>query len=113
MNNNIEIPPFYINQEVVAIRDHSQGKFKKGDEFIVRAIGKERWCKCRNGWYVDVGKTQLSELGFTCTVCGHIIYAKSLSVLYAASSFAPKLEIHAFISMKELAEQGLLAISGN
>ena len=32
------IPPFYVGQRVVAIVDHSQGAFKKGDEFTVTSI---------------------------------------------------------------------------
>jgi len=31
---------FYVGQEVVAIRDHSQGIFKKGQEFVIRGIKK-------------------------------------------------------------------------
>lgn len=29
---------FHIGQRVVAIKDHSEGAFKKGDEFCIRAI---------------------------------------------------------------------------
>lgn len=37
---------FYIGQKVVAIVDHSQGVFKKGDEFVVLEIAKicTEWC---------------------------------------------------------------------
>lgn len=29
---------FYIGQEIVAIRDHSRGVFKNGDEFVIEGI---------------------------------------------------------------------------
>lgn len=41
----------HIGQEIVAIIDHEQGAFKKGDAFIVKGLSKQ--CKC--GLLVDVG----------------------------------------------------------
>lgn len=46
---------FYIGQKIVAIKDHSQGIFKKGDEFTV--LGVKKMCHENN---IDVGfKTNL------------------------------------------------------
>lgn len=42
---------FYIGQKIVAIKDHSQGVFKKGDEFTV--LGIKKMC-CENA--IDIGK---------------------------------------------------------
>ncbi len=42
---NISLPPFWVGQKVVAIKNHSQGVFKKGDEFIVKAV-KINHCNC-------------------------------------------------------------------
>jgi len=44
---------FYVGQKVVAIRDHSQKLFKKGQEFIVLNV-KEPFCKC-GIQQVDIG----------------------------------------------------------
>lgn len=38
---------FYIGQKIVAIKDHSQGIFKKGDEFTVLDV-RDSLCKCNN-----------------------------------------------------------------
>jgi len=45
---------FKIGQRVVAVKDHSQGEFKKGDEFIVDGFS----C-CEN-----CGKQRINLLGF-------------------------------------------------
>lgn len=43
---------FYIGQKIVAIKDHSQGIFKKGDEFVV--LGSKNIC-C--GTIINIGIT--------------------------------------------------------
>lgn len=61
---------FYIGQKILAIKDHSQGMFKKGDEFTVINVKKHQ-CKC--GFYVlNIGlKTSNNQI--RCTVCKTII----------------------------------------
>lgn len=44
---------FYIGQKIVAIRNHSQGVFKEGDEFTVLNV-MEAYCKC-TAQLVDIG----------------------------------------------------------
>lgn len=46
--------PFYIGQKVVAIRDHWQGVYKKGDVLVVDGI-MPNFCKCPDEWVVSVG----------------------------------------------------------
>jgi len=106
---NTEIPPFYIGQEVVAIRDH-EGWFKKGDEFRITSITPSQ-CACP-GWEVTIGITDGDEF-FHCDDCGQLCRQNVGEIISPADHFRPKLEIKTFISMKELAEQGLLTISGN
>lgn len=36
---------WYIGQKIVAIRDHSQGFFKKGQEFTIKGVRENR-CAC-------------------------------------------------------------------
>lgn len=49
----MNIPPFYVGQRVVAICDHSEGAFKKGQEFVIQGIRPTN-CKC-GIWDVNVG----------------------------------------------------------
>jgi hypothetical protein len=37
---------WYIGQEIVAVKGHSQGCFKKGDEFIIRGLKKQSFRVC-------------------------------------------------------------------
>lgn len=59
-----KIPPFFVGQEVVCIKDHSRGVVKKGEEFKVLAIRK---ICC--GWFIDVG-INVEIIAWTCSVCG-------------------------------------------
>lgn len=52
---------FYIGQKVVAIKDHSQGIFKKGDEFTVLGIGE-----CCNTGLVNINIECVSNLKCEC-----------------------------------------------
>lgn len=76
---------FYIGQKVVAIRNHSQSKFKKGDVFTVLDI-KQGCC------FVIVKITdEFYDLGMLCN-CGNTI-KHGYSVYYGESNFAPIQEI--------------------
>lgn len=104
---HIEIPPFYVGQEVIAIRDHSILDFKKGQEFRVLSI-KKSFCKC-NDWEIDIGIRKDYNL-IICTCCGKIDKNDNF---YKADSFSPNLEFKDFISMKEVTEKASELISGN
>lgn len=69
---------FYIGQKIVAIKDHSQLIFKKGDEFTVLGISK---C-CEYGVNINVripGKVTF------CNICG----SNYNGIYFRESSFAP------------------------
>lgn len=94
-----EIPPFFIGQEVVAIKDHSKGSFKKGDEFKITGLFK---CCC--GWNVTIGIRDNS--GYPqeaiCGSCGRgEIIGVRVEWRYNSKIFAPKHNYGAFISMSE------------
>lgn len=57
---------FYIGQKVVAVRNHSQGYFTKGQVFTVMAV-KPKFCSCP-GFLVDVGMTSTTCLT-ECATC--------------------------------------------
>ena len=44
---------WYIGQPIVAIENHPQGAFKKGDDFTIKALS-ESFCKCKET-DIDVG----------------------------------------------------------
>lgn len=74
---------FYIGQKVVAIKDHSQGIFKKGDEFTVLSLHKG--C-CSN--LVDIGINGIGKTR-TCFVCMKTHLKEVSNWLFAERCFAP------------------------
>lgn len=70
---------FYIGQKIVAIKDHSQGVFKKGDEFTVFNI-----VKCCE-YLVDIGLK--NGIGSYCSYCNKDISQNIL--FFNESRFAP------------------------
>lgn len=107
MKQGIEIPPFYLGQEVVALYNQSQGDFKKGDEFKITGI----WKDCC-GWTVTIGikyNYLLYNGTTTCNRCGQRYVNKTNEAEYYADRFSPKIEVSAFVSMKEVANVELFA----
>lgn len=102
----LEIPPFYVGQEIVAIRDHSQGAFKKGDEFKVTSI-KKSLCGC-NLWLVTIGILAPTKPATKCRRCGAIT-GYHVEWLFGTDNFAPKIEIGEFVSMKEVLQLELIS----
>lgn len=86
---------FYIGQEVVAIKDHSQGLFKKGDEFIIKDLQKAD-CKCSH-YIVDIGMTTYAEYGH-CGQCNTSISIKNNTAWFNDICFAPKIDLSEFTS---------------
>jgi len=102
MEKNIDIPPFYIGQEIVAIRDHSQGVFKKGDEFRITSISKAS-CSCKGKWLVTIGIPKTSSLA-KCHFCYTILEITGSEWVFGSLNFAPKFKLGEFVSMKEVVQ---------
>lgn len=84
---NIEYPPFYVGQKVVAIITHSRNNFKKGDEFIVQDIKKSACC---GTWLINIGiKTNYDFI--LCVICGE---RRPNDDYYRAAAFAPKQQMN-------------------
>lgn len=96
-----KIPPFFIGQEVVAIIDHSQGIFKKGDSFIVYGLN-EGCC----GYTVDIGIKRASEYT-RCGICNNRYLYSGLNRVFHHSSFSPKQKFKA-ISYTKIMEEELV-----
>lgn len=74
---------FFVGQEVVAIKDHSQGTFKKGDEFLIQGI-KEDCCLITLDVGIRTGKGIMN-----CRHCGN---RKENDDYYDSNCFSPKQE---------------------
>jgi hypothetical protein len=81
---NIEYPPFYVGQQVVAIVGHSKENFKKGDLFTVNDIRKN---KCCGTWIISIGINTKNR--FRNTVCGICNNIRVNDDYYRAATFAP------------------------
>lgn len=58
---------WYIGQDIVAVMDHSQGRFKRGDEFKIRGL---RVAPCGCGHIqIDIGLSDSSVVSTECTRC--------------------------------------------
>lgn len=57
---------YTIGDDIVALIDHSQGKFKKGDVFTCKGL-KQSMCSCKIP-LVDIGLISKTEFAF-CNIC--------------------------------------------
>ena len=98
---------WYIGQDIVAVKDHSAGRFKRGDEFKVLGL-KRCSCKCR-GVEIDIGHTIKRDLSciFYCDSCFETEKLTSNTQWYLECSFAPLDPIKEAIS--ELMEETQVA----
>lgn len=85
MENNSQ-PPFRVWQRVVAVVDHSEYLFKKGDVFEVTEIRKSP-CSC-NKWDVRIGNIFGWGNGSHCAKCG-MRYSYSGPLWFDAAKFTP------------------------
>lgn len=97
------IPPFFVGQEVVCIKDHSWGVVKKGQEYKVLAIKQSPCC---GSWRVDVGI--YNPAGGSRCKCGHVIYTTTCWI--GAVLFAPKDQFKA-ISFTKVLETELASVN--
>ena len=91
---------WYIGQEIVAIRNHSQGLFKKGDEFTIKGI-KSGTCSCRVV-FLDIGLMARTEYT-TCVICWNTS-VKGKEWWFHDFCFAPKEQVGDY-SIEELLEE--------
>jgi len=76
---------FYVGQKIVAIKDHSEFAFKKGDEFIVLDIKLTPCCKEQ---ILDIGKTKGSDYSY-CVKCDNLYRDWSNVWAFKHYMFAP------------------------
>ncbi len=79
---------WYINQEIVAVKNHSQNVFKEGDMFTIQAL-KLSPCKCKF-ILIDIGRTEPNTfIGRRCSCCGYEDKNYNDMSSYAEVNFAP------------------------
>ena len=85
---NKSIPPFYVGQEVVAVKTHTDRDYIKGQVHKITSC-VPGGCKCV-GWDVTIGVRENVEFESFCCTCGHseILPANS-EVVYHHTNFAP------------------------
>lgn len=77
---------WYIGQEIVCIKTHTQGVFKKGETYTIKGIIE----RCGCGVLLDIGFKATNYIGenVKCPDCGGI-YLKSSIWYFKSTSFAP------------------------
>jgi hypothetical protein len=99
------IAPFYVGQEVVAVRDH-YNYFKKGQEFIV--TGLRRCCKC-NPWIISIGiPSIMPENG--CREC-NFRFPSECEIFFSASRFRAKTPAFEAITYSKVMEQETVSVN--
>lgn len=77
---------WHIGQQIVAIRTHSQGKFKRGQDFPIKGLRGSQ-CKC-NEVEIDIGiKDDYVE--WCCPTCNMEGERDSYIVWFSEHNFAP------------------------
>jgi len=97
-----QIPPFYVGQEVEAIKDHSGGKFKKGQRFIVEEISQ-----CRSSFAIKIGIYAEKGHVWECRQCGK----QMESMHYIASCFRALTPEYEAISFSKILEEPLACLN--
>lgn len=77
---------WYVGMKIVAIRDHSDRYFKKGDVFTINGLSQS-FCGCKL-ILVDIGK-KLCNYNSECNMCGKLTYINSGIVWFGENNFAP------------------------
>lgn len=103
-----KIPPFYVGQRVVAVRDSISGKWKKGDEFTVR--GLLPYC---HGNAIDIGFKKPYLTGTKCEHCSQRVNPPDAIDWCKAKCFAPITSTFQNISFSKVleAEQELIGVN--
>ena len=76
---------WYIGQPIVAIVNHSQKRFRKGDEFIVCGL-KLSSCKCTPHTLIDIS---IRDYAYTHTKCVDCNTDRPYDAHYHEDCFAP------------------------
>ena len=94
---------FAIGQEIIAIRDHVKGKFKKGETFIVKST-EQSPCSC-HAFLVDVGIKSKALNTPNCSDCNRQFYFPDNRHWFSNRHFAPVVKNFAELVIKSLEKE--------
>ncbi len=80
----MEMQPFYVGQEVIGIKDHSQGYIKKGEHYTISGIMSG--CKCTKN-VVTVAEIAGNNRFSGCNHCNH--FFSETGIWLSEKLFAP------------------------
>lgn len=103
------LPKFYVGQRVVAIEDHSQGAFKKGNTFTVTSV----IAGCCS-WEITIGivpDETFAEALIECTGCGRVQHDEYTEWRFMEDSFAPIHEDFQKITFEKIIEQESVSVN--
>lgn len=106
-----KLPPFYIGQKVICVKDGKNGKgigVTKGEVYQIKNIVA---CNCQ--WSVDVGISGGSLYGNVCPRCGKAITPPTYSCYASASLFGPIREDFQSITLESIMQVETPLISSN
>lgn len=93
----INMNKWYIGQEIVAIRNHSGGKFKEGDIFTISGL-RSSCCKCKEV-LINIGLITSNDM--YCGICNSVYETNDGVIWFKETSFAP---LDSFVNQEELNE---------
>lgn len=94
---------WYIGQDIVAIRNHSQKAFKEGDLFTIISISKSKCSKCGSYVVLDIGMNNTSPVGkmVQCAESHGLIRVNEGIWWFSEECFAP---LDSLVNISELTE---------
>jgi hypothetical protein len=107
----LNLPPFYIGQKIVAIRNHKQGRFKQGEIFTVTGITN---CPVCGFIKINIGISNPLKL-YNCSECGSDYMKENNAADFHPISFRPLDEMKApmltFKQIKEVEKEEILILN--
>lgn len=92
---------WHIGQTIVAIKSHSQGKFKEGDVFEIKGL-KKSFCKCIH-ILIDIGMSTIAT-NDECGDCNIIVKSNDNIHWFGEDMFKPLDELADISELTELLE---------
>lgn len=99
---------FYIGQDVVCIRSHSEGRVKEGEVFVIRGLMASP-CKC-GVLVLDVGINSNGNERYKCVYCGDIVKKHPNVFWFGNALFKPLDELADISELTEVLEKPIFSI---
>lgn len=101
IENFINMSNWYIGQEIVAIKDHPQGRFKDGQIFTIHGL-RNSICKCKNVEIdISIRDARTGTIETCCIRCNTSFMETNNICWFSENRFAP---LDSFVNHEELNE---------